>query len=86
MPLLERSKLYKDVWSRLYMKWRRAWCRDTDEAIRGRGSARNLDRVMGRPLGSLPAKPLPDGKIPADQTIRLEAIDDRIQFHPSSPP
>lgn len=27
-----------------------------------------------------------DGKIPLDQTIRLEAIDDRIQFHPSSPP
>jgi hypothetical protein len=44
MPTLERSKLYKDVWS--------------------------------RPCTKIAA----DGKIPADQTIRLETIGDQIQF------
>lgn len=50
MPTLERTKLYKNVWS--------------------------------RPCTKMAAY----GKIQADQTIRLEATGDWIQFSPSSPP
>lgn len=40
--------------------------------------ARKFERVPDRLLGSLVAEAL-SGKIPAGQTIRLEAIDGRIQ-------
>jgi ATP-dependent Clp protease ATP-binding subunit ClpA len=43
--------------------------------------ARNLERVVDRMLGSLIAEALLSGKISAGQTIRLEAVDGRIQFH-----
>lgn len=42
--------------------------------------ARNLERVMDRLLGSLIAEALLSGKIIADQTLHLEAVDSRIQF------
>ncbi|MEI6177390.1 MAG: ATP-dependent Clp protease ATP-binding subunit, partial [Verrucomicrobiota bacterium] len=42
--------------------------------------ARNLERVMDRLIGTLVAEALLSGKITAGQTIRLEALDDRIQF------
>ena len=48
--------------------------------------ARNLERVMDRMLGTLIAEALLCGKIPAGQTIRLEANGDEIQYCLSSTP
>ncbi len=42
--------------------------------------ARNLERVMDRLLGKLVADALLSGTIMADQTLHLEAVDNRIQF------
>ena len=42
--------------------------------------ARNLERVVDRMLGTLIAEALLSGKVAAGQTIRLEAVDGRIQF------
>jgi ATP-dependent Clp protease ATP-binding subunit ClpA len=42
--------------------------------------ARNLERVVDRMLGMLIAEALLGGKIAAAETIRLEAVDGRIQF------
>ncbi len=42
--------------------------------------ARNLERAVDRLLGTLIAEALLGGKIAAAETIRLEAVDGRIQF------
>jgi ATP-dependent Clp protease ATP-binding subunit ClpC len=42
--------------------------------------ARNLERVMDHLFGTLVAEALLSGKIKAGQTLRLEAVDGRIQF------
>jgi ATP-dependent Clp protease ATP-binding subunit ClpC len=47
---------------------------------------RNLERVVDRMLGTLIAEALLGGKITAGQTIRLEAVDGRIQFRQQSAP
>lgn len=48
--------------------------------------ARSLERVVDRMLGTLIAEALLGGKIAAGQTIRLEAVDGRIQFRQQSAP